>query len=370
MSFSVAVLGTRGVPAKHGGFETFAEELSLHLVRSGVDVHVYCQSDAADATAVRDQWQGVRRTTFGGLLRGAAGTVVFDLRCTLDVIRHRPDVVLTLGYNTAVFCLLLRLLRIPNVINMDGIEWKRDKWSAVAKAWFRFNEWIGSHVGTWLVADHPEIKNHLARHGVAGKTSVIAYGAHAVDHYSEGRLLALGVAPDRFCCVIARPEPENSILEIVTAFSATPRSTHLLVLGNYSDENPYHRAVRAAASSEVVFCGAIYDAETIAAIRKGCIAYVHGHTVGGTNPSLVEALGAGAAVIAHDNKYNKFVAQDAAIYFGSVPELDNAFRTIVQEPGVGSQLRSAAVARHQDCFRWPMILGDYEQLLRRMAGRR
>lgn len=367
MSFSVAVLGTRGVPAKHGGFETFAEELSQHLVRNGVDVHVYCQADAADAATMRDQWQGVRRTTFSGWLRGAAGTVVFDLRCVLDVIRDRPDVVLTLGYNTAVFCLLLRFLRIPNVINMDGIEWKREKWSGLAKAWFRFNEWIGALVANHLVADHPEIKNHLARHGVADKTAVIAYGAHAVEHYDDERLLTLGVAPNRFCCVIARPEPENSILEIVTAFSASPRNAHLLVLGSYSDDSSYHRSVRAAASSEVLFCGAIYDTETIAAIRKGCIAYVHGHTVGGTNPSLVEALGAGAAVIAHDNKYNRFVAQEAGMYFASVLELEAAFATLIQEPEVVSKLRLASVARHQDCYRWPTILGGYEQLLRGMA---
>lgn len=250
---------------------------------------------------------------------------------------------------------------------MDSIEWRRDKWSSIAKAWFRFNEWVGAHVGTWLVADHPEIRSHLARHGVLWKTSVIAYGAHEVVDFERERLHALGVSPGGFCCVIARPEPENSILEIVRAFSATPRGYQLLVLGDYSQENEYQRLVRSSASEEVMFCGAIYDSETIAAIRKGCLAYVHGHTVGGTNPSLVEALGAGAAVIAHDNVYNRGVAGDAAMYVKSISEMDRAFSDIVTMPQLVSRLRSAAVLRHRENFRWPSILGEYEALLRRVG---
>src|SRR5688572_24406219 len=180
MSFSVAITGTRGITAKHGGFETFAEELAQFLVARGIDVTVYCQTDERRGQ-FRDQWNGVSRVGFGGVFSGAIGTVFFDLRTVLDVVRVRPDVVLTLGYNTAALCLLLKMFGIANVINMDGIEWRRAKWSRLAKVWFWLNEWIAAHIGDRLIADHPEIKRHLARHGVSDKTTVIPYGAHTVE---------------------------------------------------------------------------------------------------------------------------------------------------------------------------------------------
>jgi glycosyltransferase involved in cell wall biosynthesis len=362
MSYRVSILGTRGIPARHGGFETFAQELALDLVAKHVDVSVYCQSEPGESARI-DEWRGVERTSLSGMVPGALGTVLFDLRCVIDVIRRRPSIVLTLGYNTAVFCILLRLAGIRNVINMDGIEWKRSKWGRIAKVWFRFNEWVGALAAHRLIADHPEIAKHLERHGVAAKMVMIPYGAHGFDKVDEAPLRSLGVTPDRYFCVIARPEPENSILEIIKAFSLRRRNAQLLVLGTIDASNPYHRALLDEASDEVVFCGAIYDETTVAAIRFHCIAYLHGHTVGGTNPSLVEALGARAAVIAQDNPYNRWVASEAALYFSGVDDLDVCFSTLLTDPEKKASLRRHAAARHDDAFRWPVVLNDYERLL-------
>ena len=358
---ALRILGTRGVPAAHGGFETFAEHLALHLVQRGWRVTVYCQEEG-HGPAVQDEWQGVQRVRIPVTQRGPRGTVVFDWKATLHAA-SAAELCLTLGYNTALFCAVLRLRGVPNVINMDGIEWRRDKWGKGAKAWFWLNEQLGCCLGNHLVADHPEIARHLARNVSGSKITTIAYGADALVGLSDAPVRALGLVSGRYLTLVARPEPENSVLEVVQAFSRRHRGHTLAVLGGYSESNDYHRAVRAAASGEVCFLGAIYDKPLLQALRVHCSAYVHGHRVGGTNPSLVEALGAGNAVLAHDNRFNRWVAGDAARYFHSVDGCAAALDALLVDEPALQALRAAARQRFEQAFTWPMILQQYESLL-------
>jgi glycosyltransferase involved in cell wall biosynthesis len=357
----IRILGTRGIPAAHGGFETFAEHLALYLVQRGWRVVVYCQEDGG-GPIFEDQWEGVERVRVPVEQAGPAGTIVFDWKCTVHAARHR-DLCLVLGYNTAVFMALLRLRGVRSLINMDGIEWARAKWGAAAKAWFYLNDWAGCWLGHHLVADHPEIKRHLATRVPERKITMIPYGADLVTDVPAAPVESLGLEPGRFLTVIARPEPENSILEIVTAFSRRRRGCTLAVLGNYSETNAYHRAVRAAGGDEVRFLGAIYDKKVVQALRFHSMAYVHGHQVGGTNPSLVEALGAGNAVIAHDNPYNRWVAGDGACYFRSEAQCAEIFDTVLGDAARLAQLRAASRARHVAEFTWGGTLAQYEALL-------
>jgi glycosyltransferase involved in cell wall biosynthesis len=361
VSRQVRILGTRGVPAAHGGFETFAEHLALFLVRRGWKVVVYCQEEGA-GPIFEDQWQGVDRVRIPVEQSGPKGTVVFDWKCTVHAARHR-DLCLILGYNTAVFTALLRLSGVRSLINMDGIEWARAKWGTVAKAWFYLNDWAGCWLGHHLVADHPEIKRHLQTRVSERKITMIPYGADLVAGAPTVPVAAIGLEPGRFLTVIARPEPENSLLEIVTAFSRQPRGCTLAVLGNYSQENAYHRAVQSAAGPEVRFLGAIYDKAIVQALRAHSLAYVHGHQVGGTNPSLVEALGAGNAVIAHDNPYNRWVAGEAASYFSSEAQCAEIFDALLGDAAMLGEMRSASRARHAAAFTWDGTLSQYEALL-------
>ncbi len=359
------ILGTRGVPAAHGGFETFAEYLALHLVIQGWRVIVYCQEDGAGPT-FEDRWQGVERLRIPVQGDGPKSTIAFDWKATAHAARHR-DLCLTLGYNTAIFCAWLRLNGVPNVINMDGIEWSRAKWGPVAKTWFWLNDWAGCWLGNHLVADHPEIKLHLSTRVSPDKITTIAYGADRITAMPEDVVRALDLQPGQYLTLVARPEPENSILEVVAGFSKRPRGMQLAVLGNYNEaNNAYHRAVKAAAGPEVRFLGAIYDKPVVQALRFHSAAYVHGHQVGGTNPSLVEALGAGNAVIAHDNRFNRWVAGEGARYFGHADQFAAVLDELL-EPGQAGlmAMREASVARFERGLTWPQILGEYEQLLLR-----
>jgi diguanylate cyclase (GGDEF)-like protein len=361
MDKRLRILGTRGVPAAHGGFETFAERLSLYLVSRGWQVTVYCQEDGR-GPMFEDTWEGVHRVHFPVAARGPSGTIVFDWKTTRHAARSK-DLCLTLGYNTGVFASLLRLRGVPNVFNMDGIEWSRAKWNAPAKAWLWLNDWAACWLGNHLVADHPEIERHLCSRVNATKITMIPYGADLIENADPAPLVSLGLAPGRFLTLIARAEPENSVLEAVTAFSRKPRGFALAVLGKYDESKPYHRAVKAAASDEVKFLGAIYEKTTLHALRGRCLAYIHGHQVGGTNPSLVEALGAGNPVLAHDNRFNRWVAGEGARFFADTEQCSAQLDEMLASPELLRSMAEASRRRFLETFQWDEVLAQYETML-------
>jgi len=355
----IIVLGIRGIPAQHGGFETFAEHLCQYR---NWDVTVYCQETGTGAI-FQSKWEGVNRIHIPVRNTGPSGTVIFDFKSILHSLRHN-GVFLSLGYNTAIFNVMYRLRGRTNVINMDGIEWKRQKWGLVARTWFLLNERLGCWFGNHLVADHPCIADHLATHVSRNKITMIPYGGCEILTADEQVLTDYGLKKYNYAILIARAEPENSILEVVTAFAARRRGSKLAVLGSYTPEtNSYHRAVMEAASDEVIFPGAIYDGEKIGALRFFARIYVHGHQVGGTNPSLVEALGAGNAVLAHDNKFNRWVAKGGAIYFSDVASASVAFDRLMGDDELLESLQTSAKENFQKYFQWDDILHQYEQLL-------
>ncbi len=359
---TLLILGTRGVPANHGGFETFAERYALFLAERGWQVSVYCQEDVETVTeGVRtDVWRGITRIFVQTARKGGLGALDFDWKCVRDALK-RPGVCLVLGYNGAAFLPVLRLAGRKVFTNMDGIEWKRPKWPLPVRAWFYVNEWIAAWASQRLVADHPAIAGHLASRRPRKATVVIPYGGDPVAAAPTEPLAALGLKPGRYLVSIARIEPDNNILTLVKAFSAARRGAKLVVLGKFEADNPYHAEVRAAASDEVVFPGAIYDPAIVRALRFHARAYLHGHTVGGTNPSLVEALWAGNAVIAHDNVYNRWTAGEAALLFKDVGSCAAVIALALADDGLIARLSEAARARAVAAFKWRDVLSAYER---------
>lgn len=358
---AVRILGTRGIPNRHGGFEACAEHLAPWLASRGWEVTVYCQ-EPWGAPRRQSSWRGVTLEHVPTRLGGSAGSVLFDA----DSARHAArsgDLLLTLGYNTAVLFPWYMLRRRRHVVNMDGLEWQRGKWSAPVRAWFYVNSWIAGVSADRLIADHPGIASLLARRGLAERTSMVPYGADAVTDAAATPLERLGLTPREYALVIARAEPENSLLEIVRAFGQRRRPVTLVVVGQLDDDRSYHRAVLAAAGPGVRFVGAIYDPPLVQALRAHARLYLHGHTVGGTNPSLVEALGAGSAVLAHDNPFNRWVAGDAQRYFADEALCAAQLDALLDHDEELRVMRAAAVARHAEAFTWEAVLPAYEAVL-------
>ena len=350
------------MPASHGGFETFAHYLCLYLVKKGWKVTVYCQEKGA-GRVYQTEWQGVKRIHIPIKSQGALGTILFDLKSVIHSLKEE-GIILTLGYNTSIFNLLHRIFRRQNIINMDGIEWKRQKWGHAEKLWFWINERLGCWFGNKLIADHPEIKKHLATRVNPNKITMIPYGGVHISEGCEDVLKEFNLEKGKYCILIARPEPENSILEAVLGFSVKRRNFKMIVLGNYDIENnSYHRKVFMAASDEVIFPGAIYEPEKVNSLRFFARFYIHGHQVGGTNPSLVEALGAGNAVLAHDNKFNRWVAAEGAVYFSSVTEVNEQISKLIEIDEFTQKLHLNSKSLFDARFQWESILAQYENVL-------
>lgn len=362
----VLILGTRGIPANHGGFETFAEDLAHFLTSHGHHVTVYCQEESG-TKAYTEEWQGITLVHFPSS-SGTIGTLEFDAYCAIDAVR-RDGLILTLGYNTAFFSILYRIFGRVSVMNMDGIEWKRDKWSRFSRLWLRMNEFAGEILSNHLIADHPAIRTHHLRHVKPTKITMIPYGAtHTVTEWKQfPQFSEYGLNPFCYALVIARIEPDNSILDIVQAYSEKKRGVPLVILGNFDRSKTYHSKVLDAASDEVFFAGAIYERDVVAMLRSYARVYIHGHRVGGTNPSLVESLAAGNPVLAHDNQFTRWVAGDKAMFFGDKDDLSRILDNVLKDETTLTAMRQASLKRHSEDFIHEVVLQEYEDLLCRLA---
>jgi glycosyltransferase involved in cell wall biosynthesis len=361
-------LGTRGVPANYGGFETAAENIARYLVGNGWRVIVYCQREG-NGSIMEDTWQGIERVIIPVNSPGWRGTSKFDWLSIRHACQFR-DICLTFGYNTGIYNFRQRIHNIPNIINMDGIEWSRARWGLMKQGILYVNERFAALFGNHLIADHPEIERYLATRAAKRKISTITYGADPLPSAPRSSVEALNLEPGRYVTLIARLIPENSILALVQAFSARHRDHRLVILGEFRPANDeYHRKLMTIASDEVYFAGPIYDKETVQALRFHSKAYLHGHTVGGTNPSLIEAMAAGNPVIAQDNKYNRWVAGEGALYFDTIEAADKHLTLLLSDGELRQRLKTAVLHRFNEEFTWDRVAGQYEQLLTAFLSR-
>lgn len=337
----------------------------MYLRDRGWNVIVYCQIPGTGDTET-DEWRGLQRVLIYEPRDGWLGTVSFDWTSIRHAMAaHKPgDVWLTFGYNTGVFNIFPRLRGIPNVINMDGMEWTRKRWGLFKQGILLANERCAGWVGNVLIADHPVIAGYLRKHFGRRRVQTITYGAHEVTHAEVTPLQELGLTSGAYAIIVCRPIPENSVLEIVQAWSRHPRGMPLVIVGPFGDDDEYHVAVKAAASDEVRFPGAIFDPERIQALRFHAALYLHGHTVGGTNPSLVEAMAAGNPVIAHRNPYNTWVAGPTSDGFTAVDDLVLTLDAVLGDPDRRRAMSEASRARFHDEFTWDKIGSEYEYALR------
>lgn len=361
----LAILGTRGIPARYGGFETFAEELALHMVAKGVDVTVYCEADRQQPQPQPENYQSIKLVYLPVTSCGPLTTVLFDLR-SLWHARQGYDVVYMLGYGAAPFCFIPRLWGSKVWINVDGVEWARAKWSRLAQHYFRAMEWFSTWIPDRIIADANGIRTHFqTRHRFTTPCSVIPYGAPIVEIDPEEVLLAeWGLSSNTYHLVVARIEPENHVREIVEGYLASSSQFPLVVVGNHQTGTEYACAVAACADSRVRFLGGVYDKVKLQALRCHALAYCHGHSVGGTNPSLLEALGCGNLVIAHDNVFNREVTGDLGFYFKNADHLPALLERIESLDEVArTELRLAAKKRILDNYSWDQICNSYLMLL-------
>ncbi len=356
----IAILGTRGIPASYGGFETFAEELSRRLVERGHRVTVYCRERSPSP------YLGVDLAYLPTIRHKYFDTIVHTFLSTLHLLCHRHDVALYCNAANAIFTWMPRLLGMPVALNVDGLERKRKKWNAAARTWYRISEWLATFCPTAVVSDARNIADYYQqRYGKP--TTFIAYGAEVGKVLSTDVLAKLGLEPGEYFLYVSRLEPENNALMVRKAFERLATTKKLAIVGDapYADE--YIRRVRDTKDPRIVMPGAIYGAG-YRELQSHCFAYVHATEVGGTHPALIEAMGRGALTLYFDTVENEEVAGGAAIPFtGNLKE--TMAKVLAMSAAEQDQWRGKATHRVRERYSWDAVTSQYETLLAGLCQR-
>lgn len=351
----VALVGTRGIPANYGGFETFAEELATRLVSRGHAVTVYCREHHPEPF-----YRGVRLQHLPTIRHKYLDTLAHTFFSTLHLLAHRHDVALYCNGANAVFTLLPRMAGMPVALNVDGIERRRKKWNRLAKAWYYASEWLATFCPNVVVTDAEAIREYY-RTRWRKKSTFIPYGADTAGVATTAAPDALGLTPGRYFLYVSRMEPENHPLEVREAFERVATDMKLALVGDAPYAHDYIRRVRDTRDPRIVIPGAIYG-RGYQELGAHCFAYIHATEVGGTHPALIEAMGRGALVLYRDTVENAEVAGGAGIPFHG--DLADKIAMVLAMPeGERETLRAEAVQRVRERYSWEAVTDQYESLL-------
>ncbi len=356
----IGLLGTRGIPANYGGFETFAEEISVRLAERGHEVTVYCRERNADTT-----YRGVRLRYLPTIRHKYLDTVAHTALSTMDVLFRSFDVLLYCNAANAVFTLWPRLVGTPVALNVDGVERRRKKWNRIAKAWYRISEWLATWCCSEIVSDAQRIREYyLERYG--RESTFIPYGAEAgrTEHCELVR--ALGLEPRKYVLYVSRMEPENNALMVRQAFEKVRTDWKLVLVGDAPYAAEYIKQVKDTRDPRIVIPGGIYG-EGYRQLQSHCGAYVQATEVGGTHPALIEAMGRGTLVLYLDTPVSAEVAGGAAVPFSNdlVEKLQWAVDVDDHER---ESWGCRAMRRVREHYSWDAVTDAYEALFRRLTA--
>ena len=365
----IAMLGTRGVPASYGGFETAVEEIGKRLAARGHHVTVYCRNPGQTQT----EYLGMHLVNAPALRHRMAETLSHTAVSSAHaIVKGRPDVALLLNAGNAPLLQPLRAAGIPTAIHLDGIESKREKWRGAGAKYYRWAESASVKWGDVVIADAQAIADHVRRR--YGRDSVvIPYGADVIDPGSD-RLGELSLTPHGYHLIVARFEPENHVLEAVHAFRTSAETLPLIVVGSAPYAQWYIDKVHAAARNDprIRFTGGIYDQALLDQLYANARTYIHGHSVGGTNPSLLRAMGAGAPVLAYDVEFNREVTAERAYFWPDADALI-ALLDAIASGGHDAELAGMSAAgkeRILQAYQWDAVTDEYEAMLARLLATR
>jgi glycosyltransferase involved in cell wall biosynthesis len=358
LSLRIAILGTKGIPNNYGGFEQFAEYLSKGLVQRGHQVTVYnphfhpYKADMLHGVKIRRMYSPEKSI-------GSAANYIYDFICLRHAVKQHYDIIYEAGYGSAAFSyLFFSFSNTTLVTNMDGLEWKRAKWNKLIQWVTKLSEKIAIKKSHHLISDNIGIQEYYRSEHNA-KSFYLPYGATPVEHFDESILAKYGLVKGKFYLLIARIEPENNIEMVVTAFNNLLSEEQLIIIGNINNKFSKRIVESAKSNSSIKFLGGIYDKSHLDSLRHYSKAYIHGHSVGGTNPSLLEAMACESFIIAHDNNFNKGVLGENAFYFNSEENLRKIINSFSQDE-YKLQSRKANKKIIMENYNWEKIIQDHE----------
>jgi glycosyltransferase involved in cell wall biosynthesis len=364
----IAILGTRGVPASYGGFETFAEQLSTRLVRRGHDVTVYCRAHYVSPRQI--EYRGVRLKVLPTVRHKYFDTVVHTFLSSLHATTRRFDAALICNAANAPFAPVLRAAGVPVAINVDGLEHKRRKWNWVGRNYYRAAERLSVWLPNEVVTDARVIQDYyLAKYGA--RSTMIAYGAEVERRPDRAAVRQWGVEPNRYVLYVSRLEPENNAAMVVEAFRRVRTPHRLLIVGDAPYAHEYISRLRALARGDrrIIFTGFVFG-DAYRALQQNAYCYVHATEVGGTHPALLEAMGYGNCVLTLATPENVEAVGEAGIHYADVGDLSARLQEVLRDGAIVDRYRQRAQARVRQLYDWERVVDAYEELFARMAGQR
>jgi glycosyltransferase involved in cell wall biosynthesis len=352
----IAILGTRGVPAKYGGFETFAEELGRRLVEHGHSVTVYGR-DRFVPRGTRS-YLGMRIVRLPAPPSKYLETVVHTLFSALHALTQHYDVVYVCNSANLPAVILLRLFGRRVVLNVDGLEWKRRKWSGIGRAYYRLCAWTAARLPIHVVTDALVIQSYY-RAAYGRETAYFPYGTNLEAVPDDGTLDRLGLHAGRYVLYVSRLEPENNAHVVVEAFASVSTDLPLVVVGDAPYASDYIARLHATEDPRVRFLGGVYGS-SYQVLCSHATAYVQATEVGGTHPALVEAMGLGNAIVANDVEEHRETLGDAGLYYNGPRELAAQLQIVLDDTVTADDLRSKAHERARRLFGWEAITDSYE----------
>jgi glycosyltransferase involved in cell wall biosynthesis len=361
----LAILGTRGVPARYGGFETFAEELGARLAARGHEVTVYGRDRWVPASC--REYRGMRVVRLPAPASKHFETVVHTLFSVGHALSRTADIWYVCNSANALAAGLLRLYGRTVVLNVDGLEWRRAKWGPAAKTYARASARLAATLPIHVVTDARSIQRHYQR-SYGRATHYFPYGTDVGEVADDGTLARTGLASRGYVLYVSRLEPENNAHLVVDAYRSVRSDLPLVMVGDAPHAREYIERVRRAADGRVRFVGAQYGA-AYHVLRSHAAAYVQSTEVGGTHPALVEAMGAGNAIVANDVPEHREVLGDAGLYFRGRDEMAATLQRVLDDPDLAGDLRSRSRARAAERFAWDAVTDAYEAWFRELVAR-
>ena len=362
----IAILGARGIPACYSGYDTLAEELSLRLVREqDISVLVYCRRFYYKEWPA--SYQGVQLTYLRVPHLKAVESLLHSLLSSLHVLTQHADVIYFFDPANAPFCALLRVLGKRVVIHTDGLGWKRRKWGPLARRYYKMVEWVCARSATALVTDNPVMQNYYRQeYGV--DSAYIPYGAESHYGLDDSVFKDFGIEPHSYLLVVARLEPENNTDLVIREYTKTNLSMPLVIVGDSPYSTDFMARLRALADRRVIFAGRMSDQPKLNSLYAGAYVYIHGHEVGGTNPSLLRALDAGTAPVVLDMSFNTAVVGETGYVFNKDSgNLARVLEGLAREPAEVKQAGERAKARAQVHFNWDAAAREHARVFRAIA---
>jgi len=362
----IAILGTRGIPANYGGFETFAEHLSTRLAARGHDVTVYCRAHYVSPREL--EFEGVKLKVLPTIRHKYFDTIVHTFLSALHAAPGRYDAALICNAANAPFASILRLTGTPVALNVDGLEHKRKKWNSIARRYYLIAERLATILPTETVTDARVIQEYyLARY--RAESTMIAYGAE-VERRPDPMVRRWRVEPNRYVLYVSRLEPENNAHLVIEAFKRVRTAHKLLIVGDapYAREYINDLKARARRDRRIVFTGFVFGRD-YRALQQNAYCYIHATEVGGTHPALLEAMGFGNCVLTLAAPENIEAIGDAGIAYTGEDDLAEKLQRVLRDGSLVHSYRNRAQARVLEYYDWDYVVDQYERLFARMAGR-